>query len=223
MILTIADILDPSALSSLMDDLKTVRWLDGSKTAGRTAEAVKRNQQADLSSRTGLTLRDRLDTALQSHPVLRAAAQPARFSRPLISRTDVGGGYGRHIDNPFMDHGENAVRTDLSYTLFLSDPDAYEGGELMIERPSGIQSVKLPSGSLILYPSRFLHAVNSVTKGTRIVCIGWIESRVRQDSRREILFDLENLAATLSTRYDAQSSERLTLAKIIANLKRDFD
>nr|WP_284369211.1 Fe2+-dependent dioxygenase [Algimonas porphyrae] len=140
----------------------------------------------------------------------------------MISRTENGGAYGRHIDNPFMDYGESALRTDLSYTLFLSDPETYDGGELVIERAEGVRHVKPKAGTLILYPSTHLHAVRAVTGGSHLAAVGWIESRVKTVSRREILFDLENLATSLSQTYDAQSVERLTLAKVIANLKRDF-
>ncbi|MEM7729602.1 MAG: Fe2+-dependent dioxygenase [Pseudomonadota bacterium] len=224
MILTIADLLGPDDLSAVRDGLGTVRWRDGRHTAGTIAGAVKANRQADLSGRSGLAIRDRIAGALHAHPVLRAAAQPARFSDMIISRTAAGGGYGRHIDNPFMgSSGVNAaLRTDLSYTLFLNDPSEYEGGALLIERPDGDRRYRFPAGTLLLYTSSYLHAVEPVARGERLVCVGWIESRVRDAERREILFDLENLAVSLGRTLDAQSEESLTLAKVIANLKRTF-
>ena len=223
MFLAISDILDADALTRVRSGLKTLRWDDGSKTAGHKAREVKANQQADLSSRTGAKLRDELVRAIQTHTVLRSAAQPRKFSKILISRTEVGGGYGLHIDNPFMGSGETEIRTDLSFTLFLSDPADYEGGELSIDLPGERKFFKPEAGTLILYPTQFLHRVNPVTRGTRLACVGWIESRVKRENQRMILFDLENLSATLSETFDAQSDVSLTLSKIITNLKREFD
>ncbi|MGB6319094.1 MAG: Fe2+-dependent dioxygenase [Litorimonas sp.] len=222
MIFTLANVLDADSLAAIHADLDALRWTDGTDTAGPSAAAVKRNRQADLSNRVGVRVRDRLVQAVEGHPVLRAAAQPARFSRPLLSRTERGGGYGLHVDNAFMESGGNALRTDLSYTLFLSPPGAYEGGALRIEEAGGTQTLRPEAGSLVLYASTSLHAVEPVTHGTRIVCVGWVESRVRDAERREILFDLENLAATLGGTFGPQTMESLTLAKVIANLRRTF-
>ncbi|MEM7730443.1 MAG: Fe2+-dependent dioxygenase [Pseudomonadota bacterium] len=220
MFLTIDGLLSPDALAKTHADLVSLRWVDGRNSSGGAAKAVKANRQADLSSRVGVRIRDRLKTAVQSHPVLRAAAQPARFSQLLVSRTGVGGGYGLHYDNPFMGPNELALRTDLSYTLFLSDPEDYDGGALIIERPGETKRFKPGAGSLVLYPSRTLHAVEPVTCGERLACVGWIESRVRSEAQREILFDLENLHAS---KNGVDGIEAITLGKIIANLKRQFD
>jgi PKHD-type hydroxylase len=138
----------------------------------------------------------------------------------MISRTGPGGGYGRHIDNAFMGTGERRLRTDLSFTLFLSDPATYEGGELDVETPAGQHLAKPAAGDLVLYPSTTLHEVRPVTSGERIVCVGWIESSIRDAAAREILFDLENLRATLATQHAPQSPEMLTLSKTVANLLR---
>ena len=181
---------------------------------------MKRNQQADLSSRSGVKLKERLGAAIFGHPVLRAAGQPKRFSRLMVSKTGPGGGYGLHVDNAFMGQGETRLRTDLSFTLFLSDPESYVGGELVVELAGMQQSFKPAAGDLVLYPSTSLHQVAPVTEGERIVCIGWIESSVRDGAGRDILFDLENLRVSLAQRLDAQSAEMLTLAKAIANLQR---
>ena len=181
---------------------------------------MKHNAQADLSSRTGSKLRKMLKAAISGHPVLRAAAQPKRFSKLLVSRTETGGGYGLHVDNAFMGDGADRIRTDLSFTLFLSDPDTYAGGELSTEHAGLTQALKPPAGDLVLYPSTSLHEVKPVTSGTRLACVGWIESHVRSAEDREILFDLENLRASLAQRHDPQSPEMLTLAKTISNLLR---
>lgn len=222
MLLTISGVLDAAAVSEALDLIPSLTWKDGAETAGATARAVKRNEQADLSSRSGGALRDRLKAAIESHPVLKAAAQPRRFSNLLVSRTQAGGGYGLHVDNPFMGEGSARLRTDLSFTLFLSEPGTYEGGELEIETAGFTQSLKLPAGDLVLYPSTSLHRVADVRSGTRLVCVGWIESLVPDAGERELLFDLENLKATLARSHALQSPEMLTLSKTISNLLRKF-
>ena len=220
MLLIIGEVLNADQLTQVREDIDLLSWRDGAETAGRQARAVKQNLQADLSSRPGAALRQRLDSILQTHPVLSSAARPARFSPLLISRTPPGGGYGAHIDNAFMGAGQTRLRTDLSFTLFLNEPEDYEGGELVIDRPGENQTVKLKAGDLVLYPATYLHAVRPVTAGERLVCVGWIESLVRQASDREILFDMENLKVGLSERYEPDSPERLLAAKLLSNLLR---
>lgn len=222
MILTIADLLSEQELDNIQRTLGTLAWRDGAETAGATARAVKRNEQADLTSRAGARLREALQEAVRDHPVVDAYAQPARFTRPLISRSKDNGGYGLHIDNPFMEQPGERVRTDLSFTLFLSPPEAYEGGELTIELAGVTHRVKEKAGDMVIYPSTTLHRVEPVTKGERIVCVGWIESRIRSAEDREILFDLINLKAELSQSHDPNSPEMLVLTKTIANLKRKW-
>ena len=222
MLITIAGLLPEPELAEVRTDLTALTWGDGAETAGHVAGAVKENSQADLSSRIGASLRERLKKAITTHSVLRAAAQPRQFSKLLISRTQTGGGYGLHVDNPFMGDGAAQLRTDLSFTLFLSDPEDYDGGELSIEHVGLTQRLKPLAGDLVLYPSTSLHEVRPVTRGTRFACVGWIESAVRAPEDREILFELENLRASLSGRLDPQSLDMLTLSKALANLKRRF-
>lgn len=222
MILTISGVLDAAALSAVRELIPALTWRDGTETAGETARAVKRNEQADLGSRSGAALRAQLNAAIEAHPVLRAAAQPKRFASLIVSRTVAGGGYGRHVDNAFIGTGAARIRTDLSFTLFLSDPESYQGGELEIETAGFIQSIKLQPGDLVLYPSTTLHRVANVESGERIACVGWIESLVPDAPGREILFDLENLKASLGTKHAPQSEEMLVLSKTIANLLRRF-
>jgi len=222
MLITISRVLDEAALQAARDMIPALSWRDGAETAGETARAVKRNEQADLSTRAGTALRAILNAAIENHPVLRASAQPKRISSLIVSRTGAGGGYGRHVDNAFMGHGAARLRTDLSFTLFLSAPQSYQGGELEIETAGFSQSVKLPAGDLVLYPSTTLHQVATVESGQRIVCIGWIESLVPDGADREILFDLENLKAALARTHSPQSEEILVLSKTINNLVRKF-
>ena len=222
MLITIAGVLDANALAAVEDLVATLRWSDGAETAGATAREVKHNLQADLSSRTGTKLRDMLRSAVDQHPVLQAAAQPSRYSNLLVSKTEQGGGYGLHIDNAYMPLKNSKIRTDLSFTLFLSDPDTYQGGELQIEHAGQSVIVKPEAGDLVLYPSTSLHQVNEVKAGTRLACVGWIESRVRNAEDRETIFDVANLKSELAKHYPPQSPEMLTAAKILANLTRRF-
>jgi PKHD-type hydroxylase len=220
MMITLSSVLTPDQVQTVTRLASGLSWRDGATTAGPIARQVKRNEQADLSGATGTAIKKLLREAVESHPVLRAAAQPRRFSSLMISRASKGGGYGRHVDNAFMGTGDRRLRTDLSFTLFLSDPSAYEGGELAVDTPSGEHVVKPEAGDLVLYPSTTLHEVRPVTSGERIVCVGWIESAVRDAAAREILFDLENLRATLAQAHAPQSPEMLTLSKTISNLLR---
>ena len=210
----------PNTLAEAQSLLGAMVWKDGAETAGAVARQVKHNLQADLSTSAGTKLKGLLNTTIRHHQVLRAAAQPFRFSKLLISRTDAGGGYGTHIDNAYIGAGADRVRTDMSFTLFLSDPHSYEGGALVIEHAGATQSVKLPAGALILYPATTLHHVQTVSSGKRFVCVGWIESLVKDPVLRETLFDLTNLKAELAKTLDPQSAEMLILSKAIANLTR---
>lgn len=221
MVLLISAISDAEHLSAIAERVGSLDWRDGRTSAGPVARAVKRNLQAVLGSTAGRALAEDIHRILAEHPVLRAAAQPRRFSPLIISKTQDGGHYGLHIDNALMKttSGE-AMRSDLSFTVFLTPPQDYVGGELAIQSAGGTQEVKGEAGELVLYPSTALHEVRPVTRGARIVCVGWIESMVPDSGQREILFDLENLRASLRARLPAQSPESLTLDKAIANLLR---
>ena len=220
MLITIPEILDAEALAEVQASLKAVAWRDGRITAGAQAARVKKNRQADMSTRTGAALRRKLHHAVTTHPVFEAAAQPRRLSALVVSCAGEGEGYGLHVDNAVMDQGGEKIRTDLSFTLFLSDPESYEGGELTIDWAGMTQSIKLPAGSLVLYPSTTLHRVETVTSGERMVCVGWIESELRTTEQREILFDLANLRASLNARLPEEAGEHLMLSKVMANLRR---
>ena len=218
--IVIENVVSQEALADVSSALRELRWVDGRSTAGATARRVKRNQQADLSSRTGTKVRDILLEAVTRHPVVEAFARPLKFAPPLISCTGEGDTYGLHIDNPVMGKGEARLRTDLSFTLFLSPPDAYEGGELEIETVFKTESLKLPAGSMVIYPSTELHRVAPVTSGERFVFVGWIQSAIRDGAQRAILFDVTNLKAALARTLPPGSPELLTLAKTESNLMR---
>lgn len=220
MILAVHAIPEADRLAAISERIALLEWRDGRETAGSVARKVKRNEQAAMDSTAGRSLADEITRILADHPVIKAAAQPRRFSPLMISRTPEGGQYGNHVDNALMGRGDRRLRTDLSFTLFLTPPADYEGGELVIHAAGMTQEVKGEPGHLVLYPSGSIHEVRPVTRGTRIVCVGWIESLVADAAQREMLFDLENLRAALRPQLPGQSAELLTLDKTIANLLR---
>ena len=220
MILVINALDDAAHLAALRERIGMLEWRDGRETAGAVAREVKRNLQAAMESAPGRALQDELARLIEDNSVIKAAAQPRRFSPLLISKTGVGGQYGAHVDNAMMGKGAQRLRTDLSFTLFLTPPGEYEGGELVIHAAGMMQELKGEAGYLVLYPSGSIHEVKPVTRGERIACVGWIESLVADAGQREMLFDLENLRTALRQKLPAQSAELLTLDKTIANLLR---
>ena len=218
MFLIIGNILSDTDLARIHERLGSLDWQDGAKTAGGRARKVKKNEQANLRSKEGRGLHDFITEAVERSAVLRAAARPRKFSRLLISRSRDSGGYGNHVDNALM----GDLRTDLSFTLFLSDPATYEGGELVIDLPSGEQSAKPAAGDLVLYPSGAIHRVEPVTKGERLAAVGWIQSRVRSANQREVLFDLDNTRASLARKLSDEAPELLALDKVVSNLLRQW-
>jgi len=220
MILVINAIPDAEHRAAIAERIALLEWRDGRETAGAVAREVKRNEQAVLEGPAGRGLREDLARLIDDHAVIKAAARPRRFSPLLISRTGVDGRYGAHVDNALMGNGPQRLRTDLSFTLFLTPPHEYDGGELVIHTAGMTQEVKGEAGYLVLYPSGSIHEVKPVTRGQRIVCVGWIESLLADQAQREMLFDLENLRQSLRQQLPSQSAELLTLDKTIANLLR---
>jgi PKHD-type hydroxylase len=220
MILVINALDDAAHLAALRERIDLLDWRDGRETAGAVAREVKRNQQAAMDSIAGRALQDELSRLIADNAVVKAAAQPRRFSPLLISRTGVDGRYGAHVDNALMGKGAARLRTDISFTLFLTPPGDYDGGELVIHAGGMTQELKGEVGYLVLYPSGSIHEVKPVTRGERIVCVGWIESLIADPAQRELLFDLENLRTALRLALPSQSAELLTLDKTIANLLR---
>jgi PKHD-type hydroxylase len=220
MILSINAIADADELAALRLRLYDLNWRDGRETAGRIAREVKRNQQAVMSDSVGRKLHDTLMPFVSDNEVVKAAARPRRFTRLMISKTRDGGHYGPHVDNAIMGAGDTRIRTDISFTLFLTAPDSYEGGELVVHTSGMTQSIKGEAGQLVLYPSSSIHEVTPVTAGERIVCVGWIESMIADPTQRELLFDLENLRVSLRQTMSGNSPELLTLDQAIANLLR---
>lgn len=190
--LLLHDLFSASQLQDLRRELLAADapWQPGSETAGWHARTVKNNRQLDRRSPLHQRLADAVRGVLAVHPQLQSAALPVAIHSIRFSRCGSGEGYGRHIDNAFMSEG----RADLSFTLFLSDPAGYSGGQLLLAGPDGeevAQSLRLPAGSAVVYPSTLLHEVEPVSHGERLAAVGWIQSRVRQAERRELLFDLD--------------------------------
>jgi len=220
MIVKIAAFTDEALIEKLRAMLMGLEWRDGRETAGAVASQVKRNLQAIMNDEAGRALRAELEPLIANNRVVRAAARPRRISPLMVSKTKDEGHYGAHVDNALMGKGANRLRTDLSFTLFLGNADDYEGGELVIHTAGMTQSVKGDWGQLVIYPSTSIHEVKPVTRGERIVCVGWIESLIADPTQRELLFDLENLRTSLRAKMDHQSPELLTLDKSMANLVR---
>jgi PKHD-type hydroxylase len=190
-------------------------WRDGGATAGWHARAVKRNRQLDPAATLHTTLSADLERVLLDQPLLQAAALPRRLHGLRFSRMEPGEGYGRHVDNAYMAGG----RSDLSFTLFLSDPESYDGGALVLESPAGEERWRLAAGEALVYPSTLLHRVETVERGVRLVAVGWIESRVRSAEQRELLFELDTARRSLFTR-EGKGEEFDLLCRCHANLLR---
>ena len=222
MLIAIDQVLSPEEVQQFRQALNGAEWEDGLNTAGTLARAVKRNQQLADGSDVAVQLGQHILRRLAVHPLFISAALPAKIYPPKFNRYAGGGTYGAHVDSAVMQipGTQLTLRSDLSATLFLAEPDEYDGGELEIEGPFGVQTVKLAAGDMVLYPSSSIHEVKPVTRGTRIVCVGWIESLIADQAQREMLFDLENLRAALHQQLPLQSAELLTLDKTIANLLR---
>ena len=191
--------------------------MDGRATAGWHARLAKNNAQADPADESVEEAADLIASRLLEHEVFALAVRPKRLAPVMISRYGTGQSYGTHVDDAVM----AGLRSDVSFTVFLTDPAEYEGGELVLERPEGEHAFKLAAGDAVLYPSTFLHRVNAVTRGTRCVAVGWAQSLVRRAESREILFDLDTARRTLFAR-DGKSAEFDLLSKCLSNLLREW-
>lgn len=221
MLTVIEQLLPAPHLAQFREQLQHVDWQDGRQTAGTLARNVKHNQQLPVDSALARSLGAQLQQVLATHPLFIAAALPARLHPPRFNRHQGGGHYGVHVDNAILwpDAQTGALRADLSATLFLSDPDTYTGGELQIETRYGAQQVKLAAGDLLLYPADSLHQVLPVTAGERLAAFFWIQSLVRDDGERTLLFDLDRSIQAL-TAAAAPAAQVLALSGIYHNLLR---
>jgi PKHD-type hydroxylase len=202
-------------------DAGNAPWVDGRVTAGHQGVHVKQNQQIAEGSSTAVELGNIVLAALERHPLFISAALPHRVYPPMFNRYQGGMHFGSHVDGSvrLMPGTGEKIRTDLSATLFLGAPDSYDGGELLIEDTYGTQTVKLPAGDMILYPASSLHQVNPVTRGTRLACFFWVQSMIRDDGQRALLFDLDNAIQRL-TATNADETARVRLTGCYHNLLR---
>jgi PKHD-type hydroxylase len=213
MLLHIPDILTKEQVAEFREILAKAEWIDGKTTAGYQAATVKSNMQLSQKSAEAKMLGEKILIALDASPTFISAALPLKVFPPLFNSYSGGQEFGTHIDGAIRQIPGTSyrVRTDLSATLFLSDPLEYEGGELVVEDTYGTHKVKLPMGHMILYPASSLHHVRPVTKGTRLASFFWIQSMVRDDAKRTLLFDLDNSIRILGRDVpNHQSSVQLT-------------
>ena len=190
-------------------------WEDGKKTAGSQASRVKKNLQLNRESETAKKISHLIRKKLLSNPLIKSFALPKIIHGIMSTKSVNNMGYGRHIDNPFMSSG----RSDLSFTISLTNKEYYQGGELVIETMNSQKEFKLDAGEIIIYPSTYLHSVKEVKDGERLVCVGWIESYVKSIEEREYLFDLDAGARGLLARY-GRSDELDLIFKSYSNLLR---
>ena len=213
MILPITNVLTAHQVAQMREHLDQASWVDGAVTAGGQALSAKHNLQLSEQDPLARELGDATLTALARNPLFISAALPLKILPPMFNRYSDGGTYGLHVDNAIrvIPGTVTRVRTDLSATLFLAEPDEYEGGELEVEGKYGTQRVRLNAGDMILYPSTSLHRVTPVTQGARVAAFFWIQSMVRDHERREMLFDLDTSIQSLTgAEAEGQDLQRLT-------------
>mgnify|MGYP000096558763 FL=1 len=213
MILHIPNVLNQNQVKECRELLNKADWIDGKLTAGSQAVNVKSNLQLAENNPLLKYLRDLITQALKTNPLFVSAALPNHIISPFVNRYENSGAYGNHVDNSILYDttvGKN-FRTDVSSSLFFTDPDEYEGGEMVIEDTFGTHEVKLPAGDLILYPSTSLHRVEPVTKGVRMVSFMWTQSMIRSAWKRNILFELDNTIQSLRAKY-GETQEAVNLS-----------
>lgn len=201
MLIQVPNVLTPDQVADCRRRLDSAQWIDGSVTAGHQSKLAKNNMQLAETDTLAIELGDLILAALERNPLFVSAALPQKIFPPLFNRYSGGQNFGTHVDNAIRQVAgtEHRVRTDLSATLFFSEPHEYEGGELVVEDNYGVQRVKLAAGSMILYPASSLHHVTPVTSGARVASFFWIQSMVRDDGQRTLLFDLDSSIQRLAS------------------------
>ena len=218
MILTLPDLVTPDELALIKQKIATVPFIEGKATAGELLKSVKNNQQIPWNHPVMKEITDLVMRALGRCDAFMSLAQPRRLAAMLVSRYEPGMAYGAHVDAPIL--GEpNHVRSDVSFTLFLNEPDTYQGGELAFENGSGETAFKLPARSAICYPTGQLHRVRPVEHGERLAVVGWVQSLVREPAIRELLHDLSEARELLVGQEGAGRAVEL-LTKSYSNLLR---
>jgi PKHD-type hydroxylase len=215
MLIVIPNVFPKQQVAELRARLDAADWVDGRVTAGHQSAQAKINSQIPESHPVAREVGDLILGALGSHALFRSSALPLKVFPPLFNRYAGGQTFGTHVDNSIRTHAASGgrIRTDLSCTLFFSEPEEYDGGELVVEDTYGSKSVKLPAGDMILYPSTSLHHVTPVTRGVRVSSFFWLQSMIRHDAQRTLLFDLDSAIqrlAPIADRSAQQSSVQLT-------------
>jgi len=212
--IVIGNVLSADEIALVRETLARANFEDGRETAGFAARMVKHNRQAANDGKIE-TVRRLVESRIRGHEVFALAVRPKTLTTIMFSAYEPGMRYGSHVDDALM----QGMRTDVSFTLFLSDPTSYDGGELVIESAAGEEDVKLEAGSLVAYPSTALHHVNEVTRGTRLAAVGWARSYIRDSARRELLLDLDTARRQMFAR-DGKSADYDLVSKSLANLLR---
>jgi PKHD-type hydroxylase len=221
MLLQVPGVLSPEQVTRFRSILDRAEWVDGNVTSGHQSARAKYNEQIAETSPVARSLGEEILVSLAASPLFMSAALPKQVFPPLFNRYGPGMTFGNHVDNAIRAHGPTGVRirTDLSATLFLAAPIEYDGGELLIEDTYGVQRVKLDAGSLVLYPSTSLHRVEPITRGARVASFFWVQSLVREDAQRSLLFDLDMSIVRL-TRARPDDPSLVALTGVYHNLLR---
>ena len=222
MLVCVPDILSKTDVAEFRAAMDATAWEDGRSTAGAQSAMVKKNEQLPPNGEIARQLGEAVIRALVANPLFVSAAIPKRIFPPLFNRYGVGQHFGVHVDNAVRgDHLTGArIRTDLSVTLFLSEPDEYDGGELIVEDYYGSHRVKLPAGHLVLYSASSLHTVTPVTRGLRVASFFWLQSMIRDGQARSLVFDLDTAIQGLVGRVGRDDPELVRLTSVYHNLVR---
>ncbi|MCG4452011.1 Fe2+-dependent dioxygenase [Pseudomonas sp. MMS21-TM103] len=222
MMVRIPQVLSPAQVAECRQLLQQAQWVDGKETAGFQSAMAKDNLQLPQDSPEARAMGELILAALERNPLFIAAALPSKVFPPLFNCYQGGQSFGLHVDNAVREDRASGlkVRTDLSATLFFTNPDEYDGGELLVEDTYGAHSVKLPAGDLILYPATSLHRVNPVTRGARVCSFFWLQSMVRDDGQRSLLFDLDSSIQQLNRELGAGHASSVQLTGVYHNLLR---
>nr|WP_313633837.1 Fe2+-dependent dioxygenase [Brevundimonas naejangsanensis] len=220
MLLHIPDVFTKAEVKAMRRTLDAGPWADGNMTSGHQSATAKKNQQLPEDSPQAREVSALVVQALNANPMFVSAALPHTIFPPLFNRYEGGGEFGTHVDNAIRQRGDMRIRSDLSATLFLSEPEDYDGGELIIEEMYGAQSIKLPAGDLVLYPSKSLHRVTPVTRGARVSSFMWLQSLIRDDADRETLFRLDVAIQRVNLDKGPKDAAVIELTGVYHNLLR---
>jgi PKHD-type hydroxylase len=222
MIVHVEGVLTPAQVAMCREKLSAAEWVDGRATAGEQSARAKRNLQVPEDAPVARELADLILGALGKNPAFISAALPLRVFPPLFNRYEAGMAFDTHVDNAIRFAGPVRFRTDVSCTLFLSEPGDYDGGELVVEDAYGEHAVKLAAGDMILYPASSLHRVAPITRGARWAAFFWAQSMVRSDEQRTMLYDLDNTIQRLSVKVGQGDADVVALTGTYNNLLRSW-